>query len=204
MKIQSLLLTAGLLASLGLGFAFARPSAADSHNKEAKVAAALKVDPVHSAIFYRIKHMNTSWSYGRFDAFQGTVTYSADAPEAAKIEIEVMADSINTGNKDRDEHLKSPEFFDVKQFKTATFKSKKVAKAGAGLKVTGDFSLHGVTKEVTLDIEPTGMGKGMKGETLAGFHGTLSLKRSDFGITTYPDALGDDVQLTISLECSGG
>lgn len=204
MKIQSLLLTAGLFASLGLGVAFARPAAVDSHAKEAQSAATWKIDGVHSTVLFRIKHMNTSWSFGRFDKLQGTLAYAPGSPETAKLAIQVDATSVSTANEKRDEHLRSPDFLDAKQFKTATFESTKVAKAGAGLKVTGDLSLHGVTKEVTLDVELTGTGKDMEQKDTAGFLGTLTIKRSDFGITTYPDALGDEVQLTISLECVKG
>lgn len=206
MKIQRLLLGSALFASLGLGLAFVRPSAVDSHNKEAKGAApaAYAIDPVHSSVLFKIKHMGSSWFFGRFNSIKGTLTYAADAPEACKVEIEVPIDSVDTNDEKRNTHLKSADFFDAAQFKTATFKSKKVEKSANGMKVTGDLSMHGVTKELSFNIEVTGSGKGMKGEELVGFYGTLELKRGDFGIKTYPGALGEEVTLMVSLETSKG
>jgi len=117
------------------------------------------------------------------------------------VAIEIKTDSIDSNNPDRDAHLKSDSFFDVKQFPKATFTSTSVKKAGdKKFSVTGDLALHGVTKPVTVEIENVGKGKGMKGGELAGFFGTFTIKRADFGINYMPDGLGDEVAVTVSVE----
>jgi polyisoprenoid-binding protein YceI len=159
-----------------------------------------KIDGVHSTVIFRCKHMNASWSFGRFDKIDGSFTIDAAKPEASKVDITIDASSIDTNNSHRDDDLRGPNFFDVKQFPTATFKSKSVAKKGDDvLSVTGDLMIHGVTKTVTIDMQYTGMGE-MKKLKKVGFFGMLNIKRSDYGIKVAPDTLGDDVQLTLSFE----
>lgn len=192
-----------LAASLSIGFAFAVPTP-DSHASEAVQAAGgtYTLDPVHTTVMFRIKHLDTSWFYGRFGDVAGTVTYAGQAPEKSSVEITVKTASVETFNPARDKHVKSAEFFDVEQFPTATFKSKKVAKSAAGLTVTGDFTLHGVTKELTLDVAEVGSGKDMQGKAIIGFEGKLVFKRSDFGIKTLLPAIGDEITLLVSLEAA--
>lgn len=197
---------AGLIASLGFGYAFVLPHVLDSHAQDAKKPAAggagvYAIDAVHSTVHFKVKHANTSWFIGRFDGKEGTVQLDPAAPEKSSVDVTIAVDSIDTGNGDRDKHLKSAEFFDAAQFPKATFKSKSVAKKGNALAVSGDLSLHGVTKPVTIDMEQTGSGE-MMGSSIVGFFGTLAIKRSDFGMKSYLDMLGDDVTLTISIEAA--
>jgi len=201
--IRSPLLLAGaLLASLALGLSFVRPVAQAPKDKPAKPAATWTIDSVHSTVLFRIRHAQCSWSYGRFADFKGTLTYDEAHPEKSSVSVDIKVASIDSFNKDRDEHLRSADFFDVAQFPDARFLSKKVAASMSGLTITGDLTLHGVTKEFTVEAEVVGSGQGMKGEALLGFHATGKLKRSDFGIKAYPEALGDEVSLTLAFECT--
>ncbi|HSI83156.1 MAG: YceI family protein [Candidatus Methylacidiphilales bacterium] len=163
-------------------------------------AAEYKVDPVHSSFIFKIKHFNTSFFYGRFNEASGTLNYDESKPEAATIELSIKSASVDTNNKDRDKHVTSPDFFNAKEFPTITFKSTKVTVTGTALEITGDLTALGVTKPVTLKGELTGKGKNMKGVEIIGGEGTVTFKRSEFGIKGTPAALADDVTLIISIE----
>lgn len=159
------------------------------------------VDPVHSCVVFRIKHLNCSNFYGRFNQVTGSFSLDADNPGNSKISVEVAASSIDTNNDARDKHLKSPEFFDVDKHAEIKFVSSGFKKAGDNkYDVEGDLTLHGVTKKITAPIEWVGNGKGMQGEARGGLEAVFTVKRSDFGITTMPQMLGDEVRLMVSLE----
>ena len=159
------------------------------------------VDGVHSAVIFKCKHVDTSWAFGRFNDVSGSLTFDAAKPENSKIEITIKADSVDTGNKKRDDHLNSPDFLDSKQFPTATFKSKSVAKKGdKTYAVTGDLMLHGVTKSVTIDMEHVGSNDVPQMGKVIGFFGTLVVKRGDYGVDYGQGMLGEDVTLTLSIE----
>jgi len=145
---------------------------------------------------------------GQFGTFSGKATGDPKAPDKAQIEATVDVASIDTANEKRDGHLKSPDFFDAAKFPTITFKSKKIVAAGAGkAKVTGDLTLHGVTKEVVLEVEgPTDVIKDPMGKTRAGAHATTKINRKDFGIV-YDKTMdggglmvGNEVEITIDVE----
>jgi polyisoprenoid-binding protein YceI len=166
-------------------------------------AIAYTIDTVHSTILFSTMHLGTSRAYGRFNAFAGTFTIDAEKPEASKVEIQVKMESVDTANSGRDDHLRGPDFFDVKQFPTATFTSSKVEKKGDGLwHVSGTLNLHGVRKEVVIPMTKTGEGKGQKGEALIGFHGTFKIQRSEFGIRYGIGGIGDEVEMTLSVEAA--
>ena len=159
------------------------------------------LDPVHSTTVFRIKHLNTAYVYGRFDGPEGTVNYDPAAPEQTTFDVTLQAAKIDTGNDQRDNHLKSPAFFNAKEFATLTFKSTGVKKVDdTTLEVTGDLTIHGVTKSVTVKVDVTGMGKDPKGNPVVGFESTFTVNRNDYGITEFPGMLGDDVRFTISIE----
>ena len=162
-----------------------------------------QIDPGHSSFIFRIKHMNTSFLYGRINTSSGTlVVDDADASKSS-IELELKADSVDTVNEKRDQHLKGPDFFNSKQFPTITFKSKSVKKSGdADLEVTGDFTLLGVTKELTTKMTRTGGGKTPFGDFRVGYEGAFAFKRSDFGMKTMLDNIGDDVTITVAVEAA--
>lgn len=198
MQLSRLLLVTGLVASLGLVFAFAGPSSAPEQGK----AADLVVDPVHSHVGFRIKHLNASWAHGRFDKLAGTIHWDPAAPEKSTVELTFDVGSVDTNSADRDKHLKSSDFFDAEQFPKATFKSTKVAKKGDALAVTGDLTLHGVTKSVIADVEHVGTADHPMGGEVTGFSTRVVLKRSDFGMKTALDMIGDEVTLVLDVECT--
>jgi len=158
------------------------------------------VDPVHSSAVFRIKHMGATYLYGRINGPEGTVVYDAAKPEASSFDVTLKADNIDTGNKMRDGDLKGPNYFNAKEFSTLTFKSTSVKKADAThLDVTGDLTIHGVTKSVTVSIEHTGDGKNMKGTTVSGFETTFTINRSDFGMKEM-QGVGNEVKIMVALE----
>ena len=161
-----------------------------------------KIDPVHSTVLFRIMHLNISPSYGRFADPTGSFVIDSTDVTKSSFNINIDVTKVNTDSTKRDEHLRGPDFFSVQQFPTATFKSTSVKDAGGGkLDVTGNLTLRGVTKPVSLTMTKTGEGdRGARFGYRAGFEGTVTLKRSDFGITYMMDGLGDEVQLTIALE----
>lgn len=202
--MKTLLLPALTVAALALaGFTLtsaARPAPAVATPSAAQTFA---IDPVHSTLIFSTTHLGTSRSYGRFDDLVGSITLDDAKPEASKVEITVRTQSVDTDNKGRDDHLRGPDFFDVKQFPTATFRSTRVERtADKTWSVTGDLDLHGVKKEVKVALEEVGRGKGRDGEALIGFHGTFSIQRADFGITYGKGMLGDEVDLIVSVEAA--
>ena len=165
-------------------------------------AKTLTIDAVHSTVMFRCMHLNTSWAYGRFDKFSGSIVVDGDK---SSVTIEIDPSSVNTANGARDEHLKGPDFFDVKQFPKASFQSTKVTLTGdKAMKVEGNLTFHGVTKPASFVIEKTGSVNDPKFGKKHGFHGTLTLKRSEYGVTYMPGGLGEDVEITVSLEGNEG
>ena len=158
-----------------------------------------KIDPVHSAVIYRIMHFGVGNAYGRFDEPTGTVMVDNGAP--TEFTFEVKTDKVDTGNPKRDAHLKSPDFFDAKQFPTITFKSKEVKSTGDNkFDVTGDLTMHGVTKSITVPITKTGEGDTKMMGYRTGWETQVDLKRSDYGINGLQGPVGDDVHLIIAFE----
>lgn len=147
-------------------------------------ASTWELDPAHSGIEFSVRHLMVSTVKGRFEKIKGVL--ELDEKDVTKSAVEVTIDlaSVNTNEPKRDTHLKSPDFFDVAKFPTATFKSTKVQKAGKNkLKVTGELSLHGVTKPVVLEVEgPTDAFKTPFGTTVRGVHATGKIDRKDFEI----------------------
>jgi len=165
------------------------------------------IDEFHTQTGFAVKHLVISTVKGEFGKTTGTV--SIDDKDLSKSSVEATIDvtSINTRIADRDGHLKSPDFFDVAKFPTITFKSTKVEKAGEGkLKVTGNLTIKGVTKPVTLDVAgPTGEIKGMKGEARRGLSASTKINRQDFGLTWSKmveagPVVGDEVAINIDAE----
>jgi len=160
-----------------------------------------KVDNVHSCVIFRIKHLNVAFFYGRFNEFSGQFVFDDAAPSKSMLDIVVKADSIDTNNDARDQHVKGPEFFDVATYPELKFKSVKVESAGTDkLKVTGEMTMHGLTKLITVDLERTGQGNDPWGSYRAGFETVFTIKRTEFGMTNMLGGLSDEVKLTISIE----
>ncbi|MBL8949845.1 MAG: polyisoprenoid-binding protein [Myxococcaceae bacterium] len=141
-----------------------------------------KIDASHSGIHFTVRHMVISKVRGHFSKFEGEVTFDEAAPEKTKVKVNIDASSISTNEPKRDDHLRSPDFFDVAKFPALTFESTKTEKKGDRLAVTGNLSMHGVTREVVLDAELLGVGKDPWGGKRAGFTAKTSLDRKDFGL----------------------
>jgi polyisoprenoid-binding protein YceI len=165
-----------------------------------------KVDADHSGVSFSIRHFVSNVS-GRFRDFDGVIKYDKANPAASSVEFTVKAASIDTANNDRDEHLRSKDFFDVQKFPTLTFTSTKVVPKDANtLDVTGNLTLHGVTKPVTIPVSLLGTVKTPKGEK-AGFETNFKLDRKEYGITwnnvlDSGPVLGDEVKVTIEVEAN--
>ena len=160
-------------------------------------------DPNHSEVDFSIIHMSVSKIHGRFGNVQATIVYNEADVTKSTVTATIGVDTVNTGVDQRNTHLKSPDFFDIATMPTATFTSTSVVKNGNNLTVTGNLTLHGVTKPVVLDVVgPNGSMTDPKGKVHTGFSATTSLDRTAFGIgPKFPAAMvGDDVALDIELE----
>jgi len=147
-------------------------------------AAVWKIDPDHSNIMFQVKHLGLAEVKGIFRKFEGTVNLEDDIAKSS-VKVTIDAASIDTGVEKRDEHLRTADFFDVAKYPTLTFVSKKVAPAGKGrLKVIGDLTMHGITKEVVLNVVgPSKELKDPKGNIRRGLAATTTINRLDFGLT---------------------
>ena len=142
------------------------------------------IDPTHSEIGFKVKHMMFTNVSGKFDTFQASVETEADDFSQATFSFSADAGSVTTGNADRDNHLKSADFFDVEQFPTLDFKSTSVQKTTDNeFLLTGDLTLHGVSKPVTLEVEYGGTMQDPWGNTKAGFSLSGKINRKDWGLT---------------------
>lgn len=161
-----------------------------------------RVDPVHSFVIFRVKHMNTAYAYGRFNSFSGTIAVDEKNPANSSVEFEIDANSIDTGNSQRDDHLRSPDFFNVRQYPKITFKSTSVRKLDANtFEVKGDLTIRGVTRPLTVRVTYVGKGRNPRGQEIIGFETTFTLKRSQFGVSYgLNGGLSDDVRVTIAVE----
>jgi polyisoprenoid-binding protein YceI len=167
-----------------------------------------KVDPDHSSATFSIRHFVTN-VHGRFKDFEGTVKYDKQNPTASTVEFTAQTASIDTDNKDRDNHLKSPDFFDVAKFPTMTFTSTSVKPRDANtLDVTGNLTIHGVTKPVTVPVSLLGTIATKGGGEKAGFETAFTVDRKDYGLEwnrvldTGGTLLGNEVKIAISVEAN--
>ena len=160
-----------------------------------------KIDPAHSAAQFAVRHMSISTVRGAFTKLAGTVQYDPADVSKTMLDVTIDVDSVDTRVEARDKDLRSEKYFDAQKFPSITFKSKHTEQAGAGkLKIAGDLSIHGVTKEVVLDVDgPTEAMKDAKG-THMGASASTSLKRSDYGMTNGQPLVGDDISITLDVE----
>jgi len=171
-------------------------------------AATWQMDPAHSSFQFKIRHLTVSNVKGDFSKFQGVAIIDDQDITHLKVEVAIDAASVNTGHTQRDEHLRGPDFFDVTKYPTITFVSKKVIKIDTNrLKVIGDLTIRGVTREITVDVEgPTQEVKDPWGNFRRGATATAKINRRDFGITwnkvldTGGLVVGDEVNITIEVE----
>jgi polyisoprenoid-binding protein YceI len=165
-----------------------------------QAADTFKIDPVHSSVVFNVTHLGVSNFYGRFNDVSGTVVFDKADPSKSSVDLTIPVESVDTHNEKRDQHLKSPDFFNAKQFPVITFKSKKVEGSGDTYKVVGDFTLHGVTKPLTLEIKKVGEGKGIEDEIRGGGETHFTIKRSDHGMSFMQGPVGDEINIVVSLE----
>jgi polyisoprenoid-binding protein YceI len=162
------------------------------------------IDPVHSTIGFSVRHLMVSKVRGTFDEFSGAITVAEDG--TASVTAEIAVNSINTRNEQRDAHLKAADFFDAETYPTATFTSTGVRPDGDRYALDGEFTLKGITKPVTLELEFNGVNPGMGHGEVAGFDATVVLNRRDFGIDidtpleTGGTVVGDKVTITLEIE----
>lgn len=165
-----------------------------------------QIDPKHSAARFKVRHMMIANVGGEFNTVSGTIDFDQAKPDQARVDASIDANSLHLGDPQRDAHVKGADFFDVAQFPTITFKSSKVAAAGSGYKVTGDLTLHGVTKPVTLTVDavspevtdPWSLQR-------RGLSATTTINRKDFGMAWNAPAgggvmLSENVEITLDIE----
>jgi len=189
-----------IIASISTIFALLLPVIAS--------AAVWTIDPDHSNVGFKVRHLMVSNVKGIFEKYSGIVDINDKDITRSRVEVSIDTSSINTNVQKRDEHLRSPDFFDVAKFPTMTFVSKKVAKAGKDrLKVTGDLTLHGVTKEVVLDVDALSReSKDPWGNLRRGTSASTKINRKDFGLVwnkaleTGGVAVGEEVLITLEIE----
>lgn len=182
-------------------FALITGSLAAAGGQGVQAADEYAYDGVHSSISFKARHLDISWIHGRFNEAEGKFTIDRENPARSKFELTINADSVDTANKQRDEHLRQPDYFDTKQFPTITFKSTSVKPIDGGYEVTGDFTMHGKAKKITL-VMKGGKEHEFKGTKRVAFSTDLSLKRSDYGFD--PAAIGPiGDEALILIDCEG-
>jgi polyisoprenoid-binding protein YceI len=161
------------------------------------------VDPVHSSISFMISHVGISNIHGRFNAFSGKITIDRADPTKSSFALSIPIKSIDTNNLKRDEHLRAPDYFNAKQFPTMSFQSTNVKAVNGGYEVTGDLTLHGVTKPVSFILNGGDKVVEFPKRTMRiGFVSTLSIRRSDFGVNAEVKSLGDEIPIFIGIEAA--
>ena len=169
---------------------------------------AWKIDPVHSVAEFKVRHMMISNVKGQFTGVSGSLMYDENNPENSQLEASLDAASITTREPQRDAHLKSADFFDVERFPTLTFRSTHITRTADGdLQVTGDLTIHGVTRPVTFAIDgPTAPARDPWGNTRIGVSATTKISRKDFGLTWNAGLeaggvlVGDEVTITLDVQ----
>jgi polyisoprenoid-binding protein YceI len=172
------------------------------------VAGTWAIDPVHSEVSFTVRHMMVSKVRGRFDTYEGTIV-TAEDPLASVVTASVDLSSINTGQEQRDAHIRSADFFEVEKHTHMTFVSTGIRPDGSDFLLDGDLTLKGVTKPVTFKLEISGFGPDAYGGTRAGFSATTEINRMDYGVTFngpipgVPGGVAVSEKVTISLEIEG-
>ena len=165
------------------------------------------VDPEHSTIEFRVAHMVVSKTSGRFTDYTGFIDLDAEAGTVTSVEATIKAGSVNTNHEKRDAHLRNADFLDVEHYPTMAYKMRSYKKTADNFTMVGDFTLRGVTKEVTLTGHYNGAAKDPWGNTRAGFSAEGKLNRKDFGMVWNKSldsgglVVGDEVQIRLDIEC---
>ena len=161
-----------------------------------------KIDPAHSSAQFSVRHLGVSTVRGAFMKVSGEAKYDPSDPTKGSLDATIDATSVDTRVEMRDNDLRSPNFLDVQKYPSITFHSKQTKSAGTGkLQITGDLTIHGVTKEVTLDVDgPSAEVKDPWGNMRIGASATTKISRKDFGVNGAPGVVGDELTITIDAE----
>jgi polyisoprenoid-binding protein YceI len=183
-------------------FAFALITAASMVAAAAAQAGTWTIDPNHSAAQFSVRHLGVSTVRGAFTKVSGSAVFDASDPSKTTLEATIDASSVDTRVEMRDNDLRSPNFLDVQKYPAITFRAKQTKAAGPGkLEITGDLTIHGVTKEVVLDVDgPTAAIKDPKGNQRIGASATTRINRKDYGVNGAPGIAGDEISITIDAE----
>lgn len=193
-KVMKKQILAAAIAASSLFVAVA-PNVAQAADYKVDVAGA------HASVQFKIKHLGYSWLLGRFNTFDGGFSYDAKSPNASQINMVIDTASLDSNHAERDKHLKSDDFLDVKKFPKATFQSQSMTFTDADNgTVTGDFTLKGVTKTITFPVTKIGEGSDPWGGYRVGFTGETSLKLTDYGIMTNLGPASTHVDMTLNIE----
>lgn len=169
-------------------------------NEIQAVADEFVLDDQHTSVVFAVNHLGYSYCYGMFGKYSGKFSFDPKAVSSSQFEFTIDAASLDTKSEKRDEHLRGPDFFNVKQFPEINFKSKSVKVEDKALQITGTLTMHGVSQEVVLPLTYMGTGPAPDQKVHAGFAGRMVIKRSEFDMKTYLPNIGDDVTLLISFE----
>lgn len=192
--IAALAISFGTIIGNGGRAVAADPAAAPAPAESTTFA----IDSVHSSIIFKIKHKDAANFYGRFNAVSGSFSLG----DTADLSVTVKADSVDSNNSKRDDHIKSPDFLSAKEFPEISFTAKGLTKSGDGaFKGSGELNFHGVKKTIEITLTQTGRVSGARGK-LAGVESVVTIKRTDFGVKTMagPGGLSDEVTLIVALE----
>lgn len=172
-----------------------------SCGRSASAADEYAYDLVHSSVSFKARHLDISWIHGRFNEVEGKFSLDREEPSKSTFKLTINADSVDTANKARDEHLRQPDYFDTKQFPTIEFKSTSTKAIEGGYEVMGDFTMHGTTKNILIVLKG-GTEHDFKKVKRVAFSTELSLKRSDFGFDENAiGPIGDEA--LIMIDCEG-
>jgi len=163
-------------------------------------AAEYELDTRHSFVEFRIQHLGFSWLYGRFNDVSGSFTYDPDNPENNAVDVQIDPASIDTNDAERDKHIRSEDFLHVEQFPNASFKSTGYSGGADEGTLEGELTLHGVTHPVTIDVKKVGEGQSPWADYRAGFVGTTTIDRRDFGIDYDLGPAAWEMELELSVE----
>jgi polyisoprenoid-binding protein YceI len=158
------------------------------------------IDAAHSSVSFKIKHFGLSYVHGRFNSFSGGFSVDPADPTKTSFNMTIKSQSVDTNNQGRDTHLRSPDFFNAKQYASISFKSSAVKPVEGGYEVTGDLSLHGETKPITLTLMGGSILQDPRSGPRTGFSTDFVIKRTDFGVGKNMQMLGEDVLVSIGFE----
>lgn len=186
------------ISAVGVSLALVAGGAqADTHSGDY----AFDAEGRHQFIHFKISHLGYSWLYGRFNEFDGNFSYDAENPENSKVSVTVQTNSIDSNHAERDKHLRSEDFLEVGKYPTATFESTRVEPTGDDTaQVHGNLTLHGVTRDIAIDMKQIGYGEDPWGGYRMGFEGTTTITLADYGIDYDLGPASETLELILSIE----